>query len=616
VAALATVYALLVGINAYPHSGGALDGCVNDVRLARALLDERFPAGELKVRTLVDSEATRAAVIAGFREHLGRAGRGDIALFWFSGHGSWMPVPAELPWAEPSGQCQTIVCHDSRRDGVPDLVDKELAVLVREVTERGAHLVSVQDCCHSQSGMRGNPRTRSLPPLMRMPAPELLLPELTAARVVPGEQNPRHVALAACRTYEYAHETTLDSQVHGAFTAALAQALTRLGGRATYREVLDAVRVNLEGGFPVQHPVLDGPADLEFLSGRRREPRSTVTLRFFRSAWEIDLGAVHGIAGPGTLLGVLESAPPREVRVTTVLAERSLVAPIGWAPDERTQYRMTLTRVPLPPVTAAVDGAPDVVARLVRALGSSPYVRVVAADPMLRVRAPSDDHIQISGGDGVPVEERGIREAVADLEHIARWTQLRTLGNPGSALHDAVRLEVVPARPGEQYLPDDGRPAYPGRTLHLTYSSTGAAPSVFVRMVNTTDLDLYCVLLNLTDTYRVHADLFPGEHLAAHRTTAAAKGRPIRLMLPPDRPAGPGATVTDWLLLLVTEEPFNAGHLTLPRLREASRGSHSAHPASGPAAGWAVSTVELITSIPRGEGGVTAGVTAPSPATP
>src|SRR5689334_2277809 len=107
---MAKVYALLVGINDY---GDGLDGCVNDVRLARTLLHERIPAEGLEVRTLVDAQATRAAVVAGFREHLGRAGGGDIAVFWFSGHGSWMPVPAELPWAEPSGQCQTIVCHDS-----------------------------------------------------------------------------------------------------------------------------------------------------------------------------------------------------------------------------------------------------------------------------------------------------------------------------------------------------------------------------------------------------------------------------------------------------------------------------------------------------------------------
>ena len=126
------------------------------------------------------------------------------------------------------------------------------------------------------------------------------------------------------------------------------------------------------------------------------------------------------------------------------------------------------------------------------------------------------------------------------------------------------------------------------------------------------------MLLDLTDTHRIHAALFPGEHIAAKRTTAAANGRPIRLTLPADRPIVPGARVTDWFMLLVAEEPFSAEPLQLPRLRQkaepGSRGPaaftgiparlglaasrRDADSAPATATDWAVTVVEVSTTVP------------------
>ena len=121
-AQLPKVYALLVGIDRYRVPNLDLQGCVNDVTLAERLLTDRIDPANLSVRTLHNEQATRAATIAHFRGHLGAAGTGDIALFWYSGHGSTGPLPDEIWYAEAAGMCQTTVCHDSR-DGVPDLYD-------------------------------------------------------------------------------------------------------------------------------------------------------------------------------------------------------------------------------------------------------------------------------------------------------------------------------------------------------------------------------------------------------------------------------------------------------------------------------------------------------------
>ncbi|OEJ21865.1 hypothetical protein AR457_39930 [Streptomyces agglomeratus] len=131
------VHALLVGIDTYrlPHLN--LRGCVNDVKLAERLLRDRVAPEDLVIEKRCDEQATRAGIIEAFRSHLGGLGADDIALFWYSGHGSTGPLPEEIWYAESAGMCQTMVCHDSRA-GVPDLYDKELAILAYEVVSTGA----------------------------------------------------------------------------------------------------------------------------------------------------------------------------------------------------------------------------------------------------------------------------------------------------------------------------------------------------------------------------------------------------------------------------------------------------------------------------------------------
>ncbi|NEA53054.1 hypothetical protein G3I60_02390 [Streptomyces sp. SID13666] len=151
------LYALLVGIDAYEAPVQRLNGARNDIAAAQAFLAGSVPPDAYFPLCLLDEDATRAAVVDGFRDHLGRAGAGDSAVFWFCGHGSQAPPPdeaAHLVRLEPGRMLQTVLCVDSRHDGTADLYDKELATLIAEVAARGVHLVAVMDCCHSDSSTR------------------------------------------------------------------------------------------------------------------------------------------------------------------------------------------------------------------------------------------------------------------------------------------------------------------------------------------------------------------------------------------------------------------------------------------------------------------------------
>ena len=70
---------------------------------------------------LLDGDATRAAVVDGFRTHLTQAGPDDTVLFYYSGHGSQEYAPPEFWAVEPDHLDETLVCFDSRQPDQWDL---------------------------------------------------------------------------------------------------------------------------------------------------------------------------------------------------------------------------------------------------------------------------------------------------------------------------------------------------------------------------------------------------------------------------------------------------------------------------------------------------------------
>ncbi|MDR7279121.1 caspase family protein [Catenuloplanes atrovinosus] len=370
---MSVLYALLVGIDTYRMGRWArLAGARNDVVAAAAVLRGRAGGRRPEIRELYDDDATRAAVIDGLRHHLGRAGPGDTALFWFSGHGSEAEAPPELRHVEAGPTMQTLVCADSRTGGVPDLLDKELSLLLDDLAERGAHVAVVLDGCHSGGATRSarekaepGVRVRALPAGSVRDLPGTLLPELGGRPFsAVGRSAAEHVALAAARRFELAEERWLDGAPRGLFSWALLRALNRLGGTATYRQLLVAARAEVElyayRQVPQLYPDLPGLADAPFLGGAVTSVGTGMIIRYAAEGWELDAGACHGLRpvpdGADVLRVAVHGDPSREARVARVLAERSLVVPLGWEPDRERQYDVVLSRVELPATVVAIGG--------------------------------------------------------------------------------------------------------------------------------------------------------------------------------------------------------------------------------------------------------------------
>ncbi|MDT3396581.1 caspase family protein [Streptomyces sp. B1866] len=602
-----TVYALLVGINDYPER--PLRGCVHDVEAARAWL-LRQSGFRADVRVLTDAQATRAAVLAGIETHLGRGGPGDTALLWFSGHGASADTGEDDP-REATGRHQALVCHDSlAQDGQPLLADADLGGLLDGIAGRGAHTAAVLDCCFSGGATRdggaaatggSGPAGGDDPGARGVAWRSWWHTPGTRVGGRPGPAPREHVLLAASRLDERAHEGPLDGRHHGLFSHALLGALDQAGSAATYRELHALADARVRRLRPGQHPTLVGPGDQRFLLGGGA-PGAPFLLRHAAGGWEVDCGAAHGLRAAGAEFTLLPAgdppghrAPARVVTVREVLPEVSRVAPAGWRPTEADRaavHPVTPSALAFPPAAVTVRG-PDPAVRLVAeavgaspllalgpphgpvpAAGTSPYGPGADAGTPLRVAADGGLARVLGGDAGYPLPPLPLRTAadaagVADcLAHLARWHRLRDLANPDPTLSSLVRVTV------ETIDPALGEAAYTATgEVRCAYAPDGTPPRVRVRIHNGSDRTLWCVLLDLTDSYASSPALYPGDFVGPGRTALALRGEPVWLYLPEGRPAVPGASVRDWLKLIVAENELNTEPFRLPAWSPASPGA-------------------------------------------
>ncbi len=80
------IYALFIGINAYPSN--ALDQCVNDANGMKANLSGSAPWQGAEIVTLLDAAATKAAITSAITSLGAKTGSNDTFFMYYSGHGS------------------------------------------------------------------------------------------------------------------------------------------------------------------------------------------------------------------------------------------------------------------------------------------------------------------------------------------------------------------------------------------------------------------------------------------------------------------------------------------------------------------------------------------------
>lgn len=257
--------AVCVGVNDYPGTDSDLRGCVNDATNWAQV----FRASGFTVKLLLNSDATGKNMRDAIRLAVGAARSGEMVVFQFSGHGSFVP---DKDGDEPDGADECLCPHDILTNG--PIVDDEIAGLFR--TRKQVKRLIIADSCHSGTVARFAPaiELRSIggavvASLFPSSLVKFLPPSVFCswARKVgyrfrasssPGRQGV--LLMAGCQDAEYSYDALFNGRPSGAFTYFALQELARKP--ATFQKWYDGVRKLLPSRQYPQTPNLYGTSDM------------------------------------------------------------------------------------------------------------------------------------------------------------------------------------------------------------------------------------------------------------------------------------------------------------------------------------------------------------------
>ncbi|MEG4854300.1 caspase family protein [Microcoleus sp. B5-D4] len=294
------IYALLIGIDCYKPNQlyKDLKGCVRDINLVADyfLKTVKIPSERIfrltspnpEVAEMIatkDPEPTYENIVAKFHAITEIAQPGEQVYIHYSGHGG--RTTTIYPELKGNDQYDEGIVPSDIGAGGRYLLDVELAMLLKRMTDKGLIVTLVLDSCHSGEATRGDdvairgpgetdtaPRDSESLVAQRQELIEnwQALTDGIPASITPGQWLPQprdYVLLAACRPSEYAYEYAVSGKDrHGALTYWMIDTLTSSPSGLTYKTLHDRVSAKIQSKFP-QMPMLVGESD-RFVFGVER----------------------------------------------------------------------------------------------------------------------------------------------------------------------------------------------------------------------------------------------------------------------------------------------------------------------------------------------------------
>lgn len=537
-----TIYALLVGINDYQSPVPPLSGCVADIKSVEAYLKD-LPDVQLHLNVLLDGQATKNKIVAGFREHLAQARADDVAFFYFSGHGTQEDADEVFWRSEPSHRLQALVCYDgilnqNGQEVFNLLADKELRYLLYELSKTKAHILTIFDCCHSGDNTRSQqtqavarryaPQNRLTFAVPKRRWEQFLFSDHWSREAFAGQSvadlmpEGRHIQIAACAPDESAFE----QDGSGVFTRTLLDVLKRSEGDVSYYNLESRVRSLLKNNFrqtPRIYASTGHPDELfhNFLD-RKSEGGGGLygnVLHRPETGWYLELGYATAIAPFAKNLPVLsrDGRQKFNARIGKTTGGRIELLFDGDAPDEKGLYKAPLSGLLSAQLAVYFDVKPagsaglqfaeqawkEAGAGLVRAAAEKDADYTLGISDQAYSIIKSEDQYRrpltpvLTGFDP---NQAGL--ALDWLQHISRWEFVKNLRNELPAGSErllrpnSIELEIFKVAAGEeQLLPLEGDETLLAYEKQADGSLGGR---IKIRLTNRFSQDLHVALLYLS----------------------------------------------------------------------------------------------------------------------
>lgn len=566
------LFALLAGINDYPSPAPALHGCLNDVAQMAAFLTEEVEGLSPNLRILRNEEATKAAIVEGFQQHLAQAGPGDTALFYFAGHGSQEEADPGLWRFEVDGKLESLVCYDSIAEQGGQLhynllADKELRFLIHRLSQKGAHILTIFDCCHSGGNTRNNYLQEAAPglqgrryqprlaaacpprPWARFLFADAVSPEALRAQPLPSVLPAgRHIQLAACES----GQTAFEQEGGGAFTHGLLQLLRATGGNISYYNLASRLRFQLRHQFG-QSPQLyasgtEGGEQFQGFLGREVQEdklRGNVVFNE-KMGWVLGLGSIHGLNDSIRQVWVKTAGTDHKfpVKISGIKASYALLAEAGARLDPKLAYAGYIEGALSPQPRVWVAGEEEGAAPLREKLEKNKSFRMAETDTARDYTVWAVDGKYLITAPHAPREPlvkaiegyapASAARALQYLRHIGRWEFVKGLHNPNLFLFKSYPVEITFFR---QQSGGGWQPiAFEGDAACTDYEWDGSrwTGKVRIQLANRYERPLYVSLLFLSLNFQVYSRLLGDAvaRMAPGATAWAFEGQAIELDFP------------------------------------------------------------------------------------
>ncbi|MBA3810275.1 MAG: caspase family protein [Caulobacteraceae bacterium] len=281
--------AVCVGINDYSARTdcATLPDARPDGEAWAQVLPDAFGFDAANVALLTDGAATRAAVLEALTAMLNQSDAGDVACFFFAGHGG------RGPSSDGTTYYETICCADAGGD----ITDTEINQLADALQPSYVNFTLVLDSCHS-GGVFDPPPAAARTQLWSQDqaswfaqycqgvVPHVSLTDLSAmlhnvCNIVQNDDGTLRMDIDEGLNFSDSAKATLLSACrydqnsggtgsHGCFTQALLDTVNASNFQANHNDLLDRVRQAITGYSTTQTPQLRGrPVRLEenFLDG-------------------------------------------------------------------------------------------------------------------------------------------------------------------------------------------------------------------------------------------------------------------------------------------------------------------------------------------------------------
>ncbi|MDP1563459.1 MAG: caspase family protein, partial [Pirellulaceae bacterium] len=324
------LYVLLIGCGHYPNlpRDYQLQGPPNDVAITRELIQsERFGVKPEDVMVLVsgsvpEREPTGANIRAAFEKMCSTVQPNDQVLILLAGHGCQVPNNNPEEDHEPDGLDEAFVpadvsAWDAKNPPRPNelILDDEIGAWTDRMSQAGARVFLVADCCHAGSINRGpgEPlnwvRERRLPPIFSPVLDDRLESSPDPSKDEQEWEVPAGVVSLFAVPARFAeledrmppHSNGGVATVHGRLTFALNQVLRNARRSLTYRELIQQLVWQYQAWSWNPRPYINGAdLDREVLGVREWPTRSWITATKELKRFRLNVGFLDQIA-PGSI---------------------------------------------------------------------------------------------------------------------------------------------------------------------------------------------------------------------------------------------------------------------------------------------------------------------------